>query len=154
MGVMPGRSSAKARGWGSLCLHCGQRLRPIFAGFQVLIRKGGMQKGPSRHSSAPLFDFLAVFWSTTGLGPSLLQTEYVKASKSRCPQAKTGCIVVEPAYATHITRRWREPRSPGNPSQSLLHQNGVAYNSVNSRTINLGPCWLRDQKGFRLPSWT
>lgn len=46
MGVLPGRSIAKARGWGFLCLQRGQQLRPISAGFQVLIRKGGMQRGP------------------------------------------------------------------------------------------------------------
>lgn len=113
--VLPGGSCAKARGWGSLCLHHGQRLRPISAGFQGLIRKGGVQKGPlciPQHLLTPLFACLSVFWSNAGLGPSVLLTECVKASKSRCSQAKTGCILSEPTKDAHITRRWRELGGP------------------------------------------
>lgn len=116
----------QARGWGSLCLHRGQRLRPISAGFQGLIRKGGVQKGPLRipqHLLTLLFACLAVFWSNAGLPPPpVLLTECVKASKSRCSQAKTGCILSEPAKDTHITRRWREL---GGPQETHPSHHGI-----------------------------
>lgn len=81
--VLPGRSTAKARGWGSLCLHRGQRLRPISAGFQVLIRKGGMQKGPSLHSSAPLFVLLAVFLEHQRTLPLLASNRICKGKQKQ-----------------------------------------------------------------------
>lgn len=95
MDVLPEGLSAKARGWGSPCLHRGQRLRPIFAGFQVLIRKGGVQRGPFGTPQCSCLLFSLSFGAWQDFPPSLLQTENAKASKSRCLQAKTGCILVE-----------------------------------------------------------
>jgi hypothetical protein len=54
---------------GSPCLWTSQRLRPIIAGLQLLIRKTGLQKGPFQHSTAGLFAFPAIFWSAAGLPP-------------------------------------------------------------------------------------
>lgn len=157
-GVLPGRSCAKARGWGSLCLQSGQRLRPISAGFQGLIRKGGMQKGPPHIPQHLLSTALCLSRCLL----EHLRTRPLRASNRMCKGKQKQVLTSQDRLHlvgacqghTHHTEVQGAGRSPGHPPQSSWYQNGVPQNSIKARTANLllKPSWVRDQKGFRVHS--
>lgn len=93
MDGLPGRTRARGqRPGGSPWLWTLQRLSPIFAGLQFLIRKGGLQKGPFQHSTAGLFAFSAIFWSTAGLSVLWVSNRKRKdRRKQKAAKQEPGC---------------------------------------------------------------
>ena len=99
MDGLTGRRSARGqRRGGSPQLWTSQRLSPIFAGWQFLIRKGGLQKAAFQHSTG-LFAFPpphlpAISWSAVGLPPFVSNGKCRDRMKHVAGKQESGCFLM------------------------------------------------------------
>lgn len=101
MDGLPGRRSARGqRRGGSPQLWTSQRLSPIFAGWQLLIRKGGLQRRPFSIPQqgcllpCPLSRLPAISWSAVGLPLFVSNGKCRDRMKHVAGKQESGCFLM------------------------------------------------------------